>query len=142
MTDKSLGEPLYLGKTCIANAKNVQRNDINKEDINAIAEIIRRNGATILSVDSHFFEPHGLSLTYILSESHVAIHTWPEYACLTIDAFTCGHIANPTNIVTEIIDYVGGEMETMDELIRNAPAGVKVLEDTTVGTPAVKETTA
>lgn len=37
----------------------------------------------------HKFSPTGISLVYILSSSHVAIHTWPENNYLHIDLVTC-----------------------------------------------------
>ena len=36
------------------------------------------------------FEPQGLSAIYYLAESHLSIHTWPEYGLATIDIYTCG----------------------------------------------------
>jgi len=41
----------------------------------------------------HKFKPVGISLVYILSSSHIAIHTWPEDRYLHIDLITC--IKNP-----------------------------------------------
>lgn len=37
----------------------------------------------------HRFNPIGLTLVYILSESHLAIHTWPEHKLLHLDLVTC-----------------------------------------------------
>ena len=36
----------------------------------------------------HDFEPQGMSLVYVLAESHIAIHTWPEenYAYITLSS--------------------------------------------------------
>ncbi|MCX8191942.1 MAG: adenosylmethionine decarboxylase, partial [Nitrososphaerales archaeon] len=36
------------------------------------------------------FEPYGVSAVYLLSESHLSIHTWPEYGYIALDIFTCG----------------------------------------------------
>ena len=42
-------------------------------------------------VDSlfHKFNPHGVSGVVVISESHFAIHTWPEYGYVAIDLFSC-----------------------------------------------------
>lgn len=37
----------------------------------------------------HQFSPHGFSCVFIVAESHVAIHTWPEYAFASVDFFSC-----------------------------------------------------
>jgi S-adenosylmethionine decarboxylase len=45
---------------------------------------------TVLGVRSHKFDPCGVSVIVLLSESHLTIHTWPELGYCAIDIFTCG----------------------------------------------------
>ena len=45
--------------------------------------------AHIVDVVFHTFNPHGVSGVVVVEESHLAIHTWPEYGMLTYDIFTC-----------------------------------------------------
>lgn len=40
------------------------------------------------------FEPQGVTILYLLSESHFSIHTWPESKSCTIDFYHCGPISN------------------------------------------------
>ena len=42
-----------------------------------------------LGVNEHAFQPHGYTLVYLLSESHLSLHSWPEYNTLKMDLFTC-----------------------------------------------------
>src|SRR5690625_8008884 len=46
--------------------------------------------ATIISHSFHKFSPHGVSGIVVIAESHIAIHTWPEYRYAAVDIFTCG----------------------------------------------------
>ena len=47
--------------------------------------------ATILNTHLHPFEEnHGVSGMIILAESHISIHTWPEYQFAAMDIFMCG----------------------------------------------------
>lgn len=42
----------------------------------------------------HKFDPIGITYVAILSESHIAIHTWPEKSEMNIDLSTCRNIAH------------------------------------------------
>ena len=66
-------------------------------DSNRIREIIIKAinacGATMLGIDLHEFTPNGgISGVAILQESHLSIHTWPEYSYAAIDLFVCGTV--------------------------------------------------
>ena len=51
--------------------------------------------ATIVQSVFHMFNPHGVSGVVVIAESHLAIHTWPEYGYAAVDIFTCGHTVDP-----------------------------------------------
>lgn len=56
-------------------------------------DAIKACGATMLSIDLHEFSPYGgVSGAAILKESHISIHTWPEYEYAAMDIFVCGTI--------------------------------------------------
>ena len=40
---------------------------------------------------SHTFHPKGTTLAFILSESHLLVHTWPESGLIHIDLVTCSY---------------------------------------------------
>lgn len=50
----------------------------------------REAGAQIVTELFHRFSPHGVSGVVIITESHLAIHTWPEHGYAAVDLFTCG----------------------------------------------------
>jgi len=52
--------------------------------------IVSKAGLTPLAVAKHEFYPKGLSGVVIIGESHVAIHTYPEYNQALIVVSTCG----------------------------------------------------
>ena len=49
-------------------------------------------GATVVNSNFHHFSPIGISGVVIIQESHLTIHTWPEYNYAAVDIFTCGEI--------------------------------------------------
>lgn len=63
-----------------------------KEHMNKAAKIAN---ATIVESVFHHFNPYGVSGAVIISESHLAIHTWPEYGYAAVDVFTCGDKIDP-----------------------------------------------
>ncbi|MGL4634238.1 MAG: adenosylmethionine decarboxylase [Cetobacterium sp.] len=63
-----------------------------KEHMNEAARIAN---ATIVESVFHHFNPYGVSGAVIISESHLAIHTWPEYGYAAVDVFTCGDKIDP-----------------------------------------------
>jgi len=51
--------------------------------------------ATVVTHAFHSFSPWGVSGVVVIAESHVAIHTWPEYGYAAVDIFTCGETIDP-----------------------------------------------
>ena len=51
--------------------------------------------ATIINSNFHHFSPFGVSGVVVVQESHLAIHTWPEYSYAAVDIFTCGDTISP-----------------------------------------------
>lgn len=52
-------------------------------------------GAEIRETVFHHFNPQGVSGVVVISESHLAIHTWPEFGFAAVDIFTCGQTVDP-----------------------------------------------
>ncbi|MBP7125852.1 adenosylmethionine decarboxylase [Myxococcota bacterium] len=48
------------------------------------------SGATIISRTGYHFSPYGVTAVVVIAESHLAVHTWPEYRYAAVDLFTCG----------------------------------------------------
>jgi S-adenosylmethionine decarboxylase proenzyme len=61
----------------------------------SMEEAARQCGATVVQTVFHTFNPHGISGVVVIAESHLAIHTWPEYGYCAVDLFTCGDDINP-----------------------------------------------
>ncbi|MEM0454775.1 MAG: adenosylmethionine decarboxylase, partial [Nitrososphaerota archaeon] len=45
----------------------------------------------------------GVSVLALITESHIAIHTWPEYRYATVDVFTCGDHSDPKAAFEHIV---------------------------------------
>ena len=78
-------------------------------------------GATVVKQISHEFNPPGVTSLAILSESHIAIHTWPIEGYVAVDIFTCGTTANPQLATKRLIEGFEPKDYTTLELKRGSP---------------------
>ncbi len=68
----------------------------NLEEVrDAMVSAAREAQATIVDVSFNEFNPIGISGMVIIAESHLSIHTWPEYGYAAVDIFTCGDQIEP-----------------------------------------------
>ncbi|MCB0265624.1 MAG: adenosylmethionine decarboxylase [Calditrichia bacterium] len=84
-------------------------------------------GATIVSSTFHTFNPHGVSGVVVIAESHLAIHTWPEYGYAAVDVFTCGETVDPTVANDSLKESLQAEKVKVMELKRGELSSNKVL---------------
>ncbi|MGE3756504.1 MAG: adenosylmethionine decarboxylase [Pseudobdellovibrionaceae bacterium] len=54
-----------------------------------LLEAARLIHATVVQTVVHQFNPYGISGVIVIAESHLAIHTWPEFKSAAVDIFTC-----------------------------------------------------
>ncbi|MBM4128917.1 MAG: adenosylmethionine decarboxylase [Nitrospira sp.] len=62
---------------------------------NIMVSAVKEAKATIIEVSFHEFNPFGISGIVVIAESHMSIHTWPEYRYAAVDIFTCGEVIKP-----------------------------------------------
>ena len=55
----------------------------------ACEKIVDASGLKIMGRAFHQFAPEGATGLFLLAESHLAIHTWPEFASVAVDLYVC-----------------------------------------------------
>lgn len=86
-------------------------------------------GAIVLEARFHTFgEGQGVTGVVILAESHISIHTWPEYGYAAIDAFMCGS-ADPKRAVQYLKNFFSPKSVDITILKRGTPRRSNVIED-------------
>ena len=75
-------------------------------------------GATIVQKNFHLFSPYGVSGVVVISESHLAIHTWPELGYAAVDVFTCGEKVNPWDACNYLAEKFGSTYVNANEVQR------------------------
>lgn len=91
----------------------------NVEVVEAIMrEAAQKAGATILGGTFHKFDPHGVTGILAIAESHLSVHTWPEYEYAAVDVFICGDQVNPEVSCLCIIKGFKAQKKTLFEMKR------------------------
>jgi S-adenosylmethionine decarboxylase proenzyme len=70
------------------NRERLEDADLIRQGMMAAAEIM---GAEVVGDSFHTFKPWGVSGTVTIAESHLAVHTWPEYGFAAVTFETCGN---------------------------------------------------
>lgn len=61
-------------------------------------KIVDEYKLNVVARASHQFEPFGATIVYVLSESHISIHTFVEERKIAMDLYTCSSFKNPEDI--------------------------------------------
>ncbi|MCL5124754.1 MAG: adenosylmethionine decarboxylase [Deltaproteobacteria bacterium] len=77
-------------------------------------------GATVLKTAFQNFNPQGVSGVVVIAESHLTVHTWPEYGYAAIDIFTCGTRVDPWKAAV----YLRQELDAVDMQVRDFQRGI------------------
>lgn len=94
-----------LGRQLVVELWACARNTDDADAIrNGLLRAVERAGATLIEVQVHPFNPHGVSGMAILAESHISVHTWPEIGYVALDVFTCGENVAPEEAVAVLCD--------------------------------------
>ncbi len=116
-----------LGRHLIVELYGCNADILNdKEKIERIMmEAAERAGATIVQKVFHLFNPHGISGVVVIAESHLAIHTWPEYGYAAVDVFTCGSKVDPWKAYEYIKSELEAEHSSIMEMYRGEVPDIK-----------------
>ncbi len=88
----------------------------------AMKDAARIAGATVVDSVFHRYNPQGLSGIVVIAESHISIHTWPEYNYAAVDCFTCGSNVDPGKALTSLKEALGCRKMQVRELNRGMPS--------------------
>lgn len=103
----------------------VELKDCNPDIIRSLEEVrdalvsaAKEAKATIVDVSFHEFNPFGISGMVVIAESHLSIHTWPEYGYAAVDIFTCGDLIKPESAAEYLINRFQSKNPSFVEMKR------------------------
>ena len=110
----------YSGKHLICDFKQIE----NKELLNSIESlkevcktICKTHDYCILQKCEYSFTPIGCTFLFLLSESHLSVHTFPEKNYISFDLYTCREY--PDNLVyTNIYYYLVEQLKSKDSTMQ------------------------
>jgi S-adenosylmethionine decarboxylase len=109
-----------LGRHILVELYDCDREALN--DLDLIREVMLKAavdcGAVVLGESFHRFSPQGVSGVVVIAESHISIHTWPEYGYAAADVFTCGTSVNPEVAAEVLIEKLGSKNHSLTEIKR------------------------
>ena len=105
------------GKHMICDIKHIKNTVLlhSLDGIKNVLDIIcKKHDFVCLNTVHHQFTPNGISVLYLLSESHITIHTFPERNYLALDLYTCREYPDNQiyeNIYKYLVDIFEAKME-------------------------------
>lgn len=73
-----------------------------------VKEAVKISNSKLIRITSYKFGGGGgISIIAIVAESHISIHTYPEYKYALVDVFTCGTHTKPE----EAFEYIVKELK-------------------------------
>lgn len=90
----------------------------------ALTGAVRKAGATIVKATFHRYNPQGVSGVVVIAESHMSIHTWPEYGYAAVDFFTCGDECDPKLAHEHMMKALECDSADVKELKRGMPSAI------------------
>jgi len=84
----------------------------------ALVSAAKKAKATVIDLSFREFQPFGISGFVVIAESHLSIHTWPEYGYAAVDIFTCGDFIKAEVAASHIIKQLESKNPSIVEMKR------------------------
>jgi S-adenosylmethionine decarboxylase len=72
----------------------------------ACVKLCNEAGLQVVGENFFQFDDAGVTGCVLLAESHVAIHTWPEYGTVTLDVYVCNYNMNNSAKAQKVFDGI------------------------------------
>jgi S-adenosylmethionine decarboxylase proenzyme len=114
----------FLGRHVLIELFGCNHEKLKNKDLveSVLKEAAVKAHATVVSENFYNFDAQGISGVLLIKESHITIHTWPEYGYVAIDLFTCGKDTKPWLA----FDYLKDAFEAENDIVLELKRGVNV----------------
>ena len=123
LAESSLSRCIDIGTHVVGDLSGIDSQLLMDESLlmGILKEALEAQSFTILGEQSYKFPGEGSGVTgfYILSESHAAFHSYPEYGYIALDIFSCGD-SRPDHVVAHVARALGADDATTKTIDRRA----------------------
>jgi S-adenosylmethionine decarboxylase len=92
-------------------------------DLQRLREILlagaEAGGATVVGEEFHVFPNGAVTGVLVLAQSHLSIHTWPEFALANVDLLSYGHVR-----ADEVLRVVREELGVERAIVTSIPRAI------------------
>jgi S-adenosylmethionine decarboxylase len=88
----------------------------------AIREAVAVCQVNLIDMKMYRYSPQGVTGFAVLSESHITVHTWPEFGYAAVDVFTCGPERDLGVVIPVLQKYFQAERVQAMEVSRGIAA--------------------
>ena len=113
----AIGDDWHAGRADLYECASAELDNIDWVGA-TMTEAARIAGATIVDVVFHKFSPWGISGVVVISESHLAIHIWPEQSYAAVDVFTCGNSVDLDRAVRHLVEAFKAGRSNSHRIVR------------------------
>jgi S-adenosylmethionine decarboxylase len=120
------------GLHCMADLRGCSQARLNAHDdlLSFAIQSVQDCGLTVVAQQTHAFPPNpvtphlnaGITLTLLLAESHMCIHTWPEIAGVTLDVYVCNlgadNSAKAQQLIAQLIAWFEPQQCSQHNVLR------------------------
>ena len=110
---ESSGKHMICDFKCIRNTSLLNNMSELK---NKLKQICQEYDFQVLNETEHQFIPQGCSILFLLSESHLSIHTFPERNHMSFDIYTCRQYSNNEEY-NRIYRYLLNELDASENSV-------------------------
>lgn len=91
--------------------------EIDEKFIDQIANLLIKNlRLNVVNQGKHQFPNNGLTKFWVLSQSHLVIHTWPEIGALHVDLMTCSTLVISSKMIKDYLSSLPIKKISVTEL--------------------------
>jgi S-adenosylmethionine decarboxylase len=91
----------------------------------AMRDAAKESQASLIDVWAYKFTPQGVTGVALLKESHITVHTWPEWGYAAVDLFMCGAKADSRKGATFLSESLGAQESVVTEIKRGLKNGTR-----------------